>query len=157
LVYSNNCGVLQEKIVHMKIIKLILCLFLCFISFIQILLIIQRGEYGFTFTGVLRVLIPLFLIIILNLKGKTGWILCIVVSLFGLFNIYYRSSIRSDFGIMVITEPLFFYYLKGRTGNILSVLLLRFPMYLYLTLIITYLYFGKQYIFRPKSNKASYS
>lgn len=139
----------------MKIIKLILSLFLCFISLIQVLLIIQRGEYGFTFTGILRVLIPLFLIVILYLKGKTGWILCIVVSLFGLLNIYYRSSIRSDFGIMVITEPLFFYYFKGRTGNIFPILLLRFPMYLYLILIITYLYFGKQYVLRKKSSKTS--
>lgn len=141
----------------MKIIKLILYLFLGFISFIQVLLIIENGDYGFTFAGVLRVLIPLFLIVILNLKGKAGWILCIAVSLFGLFNIYYRSSIRSDFGIMVITEPLFFYYLKGRTGNTLSVLFLRFPMYLYLTLIIAHLYFGKHDFLKSKSNKAIYS
>jgi hypothetical protein len=136
----------------MKIFKRILCLFLCFISFIQILSIIQNGEYGFTFTMVLRILIPLFLIIILNLKSKRGWILCIVVSLFGLFNIFYRSTIRSDFGIMVITEPLFFYYLKGRTGSFLSNLILRFPMFLYLTIIITYLSFWKQYILKTKSD-----
>lgn len=140
----------------MKIIKLILFLFLSFISFIQILIIIQRGEYGFTFTGILRALIPLFLLVILNLKSKTGWVLCILVSLFGIFNVYYRVSIRSDFGIMVITEPLFFYYFKGKTENIFAILLLRFPMYLYLTLLIIYLYFGKQNILKHRSSKEIY-
>lgn len=123
---------------RMKVFKLILCLFFCFISLIQILLIIQRKQYGLNLTGVLRVLVPLLLIVILNLKGRQGWVLCILISIYGIFNIYYRASVRSDFGIMVITEPLFFYFLKGRTGDLFSVFILRFPLYLYLSLIVIY-------------------
>lgn len=120
----------------MKWFKLVVSLFFIFIIVIQAILIIESSKYGISATEVIRILILSVFIYALFIENKVGYTLCVLISIFGLFNVFYKINIRSDYPLMVITDPLFYYFFRGKTDQFFAIFLLRFPFFLYLTIII---------------------
>ena len=122
----------------MKYIKATIALFLAFIISIQILFLFDNKGYHY-FQPLLRIAILISIIALLFIRNRLSWIAIVLISLIGLFNVFNRINIRSDFSTMEITEPLFFYFLDGKTNSLFAIFLIRLPIIFYTTVIVLFL------------------
>jgi hypothetical protein len=120
----------------MNLFKICFLLLVVFIVSAQIQLIIECRPCNINLKVVLRIFLPILLLILLTFQNKVVYYLGLSLCILGLVNIFFKERIRSDFPLMVITEPIFYYYFEGNTGNIFSKIILRIPIFLYSILFV---------------------